>query len=605
MHPVILLKRLSRGWSPEQAVGITPPPAKPPHVLSKPVVVRDGKDVRRFTSINQAAAAYGMDPRKVRSRLIRLKWSPEQALQIEPAPAKKLPSNSKAVVVEYKGCCRRYKSIGEAARAFGLSRALVCKRWKVFGWTLKQALGIEPRSRRFVGRSQAVSFTHQGKRYRYKSILEAAEAHGVLHGTVLSRLRTLGWTIRQALELAAPPAHTKECYGYIYLVTHRASGRQYVGQTLLQIRERWEEHVRSSQEADPTGPHLRCAIKKHGPRAFTVKELDRTISFHDANRKERFWIKQLRTLAPHGFNVNRGGGGINLGRPVTVRGVRYASIAAAARAHNLQPGNVASRLREHKWTVEQAFGLEPPPARSGAPIAVDVIIDGKHRTFPSIKAASDALCKDYTIVRSRLQTSGWTIEQALDLSPRPERKPQKGRRIRFTHGGHTFEYSSLREAATKHGVDSSIAGIRINKLGWTYAQALGVVPPPQKRPNTSRVIAFSYGGKRYRYESIQDGAKAHGLKGPTVAARIREMGWTYAQSLGVAPPPDVPRRPDCAIAFTHCGKWCKYNSITHAAGEHGLKPGTVTFRLRSGYSIQQALGLASPPLRGRWISQKV
>jgi hypothetical protein len=604
MNPVVILKRLARGWSPEQAVSIAPPPAKPPHVLSKPVLVRDGRVVRRFASITHAAAAYGLDHRKVRTRLIKLKWRPEQALELVPVPAKKLPSNSKPIVVEHNGSRRRYKSIGEAARAFGVTRALVCKRWKVFGWPLKEALGIEPHKRRFVGRSQAVSFTHEGRRYRYKSILEAAKAHGVLHGTVLSRLKPLGWTIQQALELAAPPAHTKECYGYIYLVTHRASGRQYVGQTLLHISKRWEEHVRSSQDADPTGPHLRCAIKKHGSRAFTIKEIDRTISFHDANSKERLWIKNLGTLAPHGCNVNRGGGGINLGRPLTVQGFRYASIAEAARTHDLPPLKVASRLREHKWTVEQALGLEPPPARSGAPIAVDVVIDGKQRTFPSIKAASDALCRDYTIVRSRLQSCGWTIDQALDLSPPPERQPKQGRRIRFTHDGQTFEYSSLKEAAAEHGVDSGIAGVRINKLGWTYAQALGVVPPPKQRPSTSRAIAFSYGGKRYRYESIQDGAKAHGLKGPTVAARIREMGWTYAQALGVSPPPELPRRPDCVIAFTHCRKRYKYNSITHAANEHGLKPGTVTFRLRSGYSIQQALGLALPPVRGRWISQK-
>jgi hypothetical protein len=603
IHPVNVLKRLGRGWSPEQAVGLAPPPPKPAHYRSKPLTVQAGTHTRRFASIKEAAAAYGIHHAAVRSRLA-LGWTKEQALGIASPPLKKLPLNSKPIVVMHHGQQRRFKSIAAAARAFNLRPALVHKRWRIWGWPLEEALGIRPHSRRFVGKSKPVRFVHKGKRYRYQSILEAAEAHGANHGTVLSRFTGLGWTIQQSLGLSPPPGHSKSCYGFIYLVTHRSTGRQYVGQTLLAISERWEEHVRSAEEVDPRGPYLRCAIRKYGQRAFRIEEIDQTNSFHDANTKERKWIEKFGTLCPAGFNMTRGGGGTNLGRPITVRGVRHASIAEAARAHGLPPGKVAIRLNEHKWTVEQAFGLEPPPSRSGAPIQCEVIIEGRKRVFPSIKAASDAFGKDYRIVRSRIQACGWTIEQSLDLLPPPQRKPPQGRTIRFKHGGRTFEYPTLKAAATEHGVDSGIAGVRINKLGWTYAQAFGVAPPPKQQPSTSRAIAFSYGGKSYRYESIQAGAKAHGLKGPTVAARIRDMGWTYAQSLGVAPPPDLPRRPDCAVTFNHGGKRYKYNSLSHAADEHALKRGTVTFRLRSGYSIQQALGLSAPPTRGRWIPKK-
>jgi hypothetical protein len=603
IHTVVLLKRLRRGWSPEQAVGVALPPPKPPHYRCKPVTVRSGTRAHHFASIKEAAAACGLDYKAVSTRL-RLGWTKEQALGLLPPPPKKLPSNAKPIVVTHNGRQRRFKSMGAAARAFNLRPQLVHKRWKTWGWPLEEALGIQPHARRFVGKSKPKSFVHKGRRYQYESILSAAVSHEVHHGTVLSRLNYLGWSIQQALGLSPPPGHSKCCYGYIYLVTHRSSGRRYVGQTLLPVVERWEEHVRTAQEADPNGPHLRCAIREHGRRAFCIEEIDRTDSFHDANAKERKWIKKLGTLYPAGFNLTRGGGGTNLGRPLTVRGVRYESISEAARAHGLPPLKVASRLNQHSWTAEQALGLKPPPPRPGAPIPVEAEINGKNHIFPSIKAASDALGKDYAIVRTRVQACGWTIDQALDLTPPPARKPPPGRRIRFSHGVRTFAYSSLKEAATEHGVDSGIAGVRINKLGWTYAQALGVAPPPKKSPSTSRKIVFSYGGKKYRYGSIQEAAKAHGLKGPTAAARIREMGWTYAQALGVAPQPDLPRRPDCAIAFTHGGKRYKYNSISQAATEHALKPGTVARRLRSGYSMQQAFGLTPPPTSGRCVKRK-
>jgi len=603
IHPLVLLKRLRRGWSPEQAVGIVSPPPKPPHYSCKPVTVRSGTGVRHFASIKEAAAAYGVHYNVVSTRL-RSGWTKEQALGLLPPPPKKLPSNAKPIAVTHNGRQREFKSIGAAARAFNLRPQLVHKRWKTWGWPLEEALGIQPHARRFVGKSKPVRFVHKGRRYQYESILAAAVSHDVHHGTVLSRLSYLGWSIQQALGLSPPPGHSKFCYGYIYLVTHRSSGRQYVGQTLLPVLERWEEHVRTAIDADPNGPHFRCAIREHGRRAFRIEEIDRTDSFHDANAKERKWIKKLGSLYPAGFNLTRGGSGTNLGRPLTVRGVRYQSISEAARAHGLSPFKVASRLNQHSWTAEQALGLKTPPPRPGRPIQVEVEIKGKNHIFSSIKAASDALGKDYSIVRSRAQTSGWKIDQALDLTPPPARKPSPGRRIRFSRDGRTFEYSSLRAAATEHGVDSAVAGARINKLGWTYAQALGVAPPPKKQPNTSRAIVFSYGEKNYRYESIQEAANAHGLKGPTAAARIRKMGWTYAQALGVAPPPDLPRRPDCAIDFTHSGKLYKYNSISHAAIDNSLKPGTVASRLRSGHSIQQALGLTPPPTNGQGEKRK-
>jgi len=601
--PNVILRRLYRGWTPEQAVGIDPPPPKPPHVRSKPVVVKDRGRVRRFVSINAAAAAYGLPQSVVRPRLTKFGWTPEQALGLEPPPVKNTPPNAKPVVVIHKGRRRRFKSLASAAKAFQVNPQLVHKRWRLFGWTLNEALGIVPHKRRFVGRSQSVSFTHEGKRYRYKSILEACEAHGIVHGTVLSRLRSLGWTIRQALELTAPPAHTKDCYGFIYLVTHRASGRQYVGQTLLQIQDRWEEHIRSSEEANQDGPHLRCAIRKHGRRAFTIEEIDRTESFHDANKKERRWIKKLRTLTPHGFNMNRGGGGLNLGRPITVRGVRFDSIADAARAHGLSPLKVANRLRLHEWTPEQAVGLEPPPPRSGAPIEVSITVDGKPRTFPSIVKAAKALGLDSQTVSARIRACGWTVEQALELAPPPEREPPKGRPVTFVHNGRRFSYNSVKAAARAHGVKASLAGIRINKLGWTFAQAFELEPRPKQRGSRCRAIAFVHDGVSYRYPSVKKAAEEHGLKRSAVEARVRVGGWTYAQALGLDAPPETARRSDCALAFTHQGKKYRYDSVSDAAIAHDLKPGTVNARLRSGYTIQQALGLAEPPIRGRWVDR--
>jgi hypothetical protein len=599
--PHIVVKRLLRGWSPEAALGLAPPPPKPPHYRCKAVVVCDGGTKKQYASLKDAAAVYGVPHRLAARRLTRKKWSVEQALGLRAPPAKKLPSNARPVSVWIDGRRVRFKSIGQASRQFGVRPALALKRWKVFGWPLEEALGLVPHERRHVGRSKHVSFIHKGKRYRYASIFSAAEDHGVDYSNVLSRLDRFGWTIQQALELVPPPRHSKACYGYIYVVTHRASGRQYVGQTLLSVTQRWEEHVRGAATASPEGKHFCCAIRKYGRRAFDVTEVAHTKSFHDANALEREWIKNLDTMHPRGFNLTRGGSGLNLGRPLQIGGVRYPSIAEAARALGQSPGTVSARLRDSGWTVEQAFGLATPPRRSGARYALFVADGDRETAFGSISAAAEAYGLKYCVVRSRYLVSRWTIEQALGIVPPPARRTQPGRQFSFTWKGRRFSYRSLKEASTHYSVDARIAGARINKLGWTYAEAFGLVERPKAKPNRASRVRFVHKGKRYRYDSILQAARAHGIKGPTVAARIRDFGWSYAQALGLDDPPYLPQRPDCAIAIVHRGRTLRFNSVSHAAGIHGLNPGTVGARIRSGYSIQQALNLSPPPLRGRWV----
>jgi len=179
----LVSRRLAEGWSPEEALGVKSRPGRR-SLHDRPVTVKvDGVD-RTYPSLAQAAHAHGLSPSRVSSRIRKLNWTFEQALGLTPAPPKKLPSHSKAVTVEFEGHRRRFKSIGAAAKTFGLTRAIVHKRWKIFGWTLNESLGLEPRQRNSPGKSRPVSFTHQGKRYRYKSIINAAEAHGMTHGTV-------------------------------------------------------------------------------------------------------------------------------------------------------------------------------------------------------------------------------------------------------------------------------------------------------------------------------------------------------------------------------------------------------------------------------------
>lgn len=120
--------------------------------------------------------------------------------------------------------------------------------------------------------------------------------------------------------------------GIIYLVEHIASGAKYVGLTIVHIEERWCRHIEQAfmnQIKDYQSLH--AAIRKYGPGSFSIKQIDQGVCKTDLEEKERYWIKNLSSLAPNGFNISPGGGsGGAHGRAVSIDEICFPSVRAAA-----------------------------------------------------------------------------------------------------------------------------------------------------------------------------------------------------------------------------------------------------------------------------------
>lgn len=86
----------------------------------------------------------------------------------------------------------------------------------------------------------------------------------------------------------------------IYSITHRASGRVYVGQS-RDVERRLRAHKTKGERLA-----ISKAIRKHGPEAFefTIVEVCDPARL---NERERHWIASLGALAPSGFNMTSGG----------------------------------------------------------------------------------------------------------------------------------------------------------------------------------------------------------------------------------------------------------------------------------------------------------
>ena len=87
----------------------------------------------------------------------------------------------------------------------------------------------------------------------------------------------------------------------IYLFTNKINGKKYVGQTVRPFEERFAEHRRKDSL-------LNRAFIKYGVENFDYEIIDTSSDVNELNKKEVFWIKQLNTKFPGGYNLCYGGG---------------------------------------------------------------------------------------------------------------------------------------------------------------------------------------------------------------------------------------------------------------------------------------------------------
>lgn len=175
----------------------------------------------------------------------------------------------------------------------------------------------------------------------------------------------------------------EERWGIIYIITHRTSGMQYVGQTINTADRRWAEHYRTACRKKRS--YLASAIMKYGIEAFDVEVLDWAFTKGELDAKEIYWIATLATRSPGGFNLHCGGtreiGWVSSqpGKKMTpeqiekLRTAKKGKIVLAKRrpVWCVETGQYFNGLQEAARWVESASGLRFPSGECGIRVARD------------------------------------------------------------------------------------------------------------------------------------------------------------------------------------------------------------------------------------------
>ena len=410
LHPSLVARRLRSGWTPEQAAGLIP---RKRSGHGNQVLVNGIS----YPTIKDACVALNLDPKTIRARI-------QRGYSVEDAFAGNLNQRTGGAVkaIDFDGVT--YPSLESLAKKFGTKASIFQRRVKR-GWTMEEALGIQPPPPRFR------NFEGHARKTNWK-------------------------TTRQSVSGIEP---VPDAEGYkLYLITNTVNAKEYVGITIGALQKRLKSHFAAARRGRKSS--LYNAIRKYGEHAFYIHLIrDDAKSFAELQDQEIQEIA-VRNSIKNGYNTAVGGA-LGTSKEITVDGKRFPSRSQAAEYYGVDTEIFNMRINRLNWTPEEAAGLvEKQWLGKEIPVEIQGI------KYKSLSEAAKALGKDYKLVHDRLKSKGWSLEEAFDISPPPNTKKYTGIGIEVNGN----RYKSIAEAAKDLGISSEPFRLRI-KRGMTPDEA--------------------------------------------------------------------------------------------------------------------------------------
>ncbi len=103
----------------------------------------------------------------------------------------------------------------------------------------------------------------------------------------------------------SPTQAREPATGVIYKITNTLNGKFYIGKTKQKLSRRITQHKYDSKKGSLG---LGAAIRKYGWENFTVEVIE-TCPIDKLNEREIFFIAELNSKSPNGYNLTDGGDG--------------------------------------------------------------------------------------------------------------------------------------------------------------------------------------------------------------------------------------------------------------------------------------------------------
>ncbi len=297
-------------------------------------------------------------------------------------------------------------------------------------------------------------------------------------------------------------------FGTVYKITNIESGKAYVGITVKSLRSRWSSHCLEAKRQSRWLLHK--AIGKYGREAFTVEALAQCADRQSLNEAEQFWIGELGTMSPAGYNMTLGGGG----------------VSGFKRSEEFKR-QVGDRARGVKMSPEARAKMSAAKKGKRPPNAVIAAVIASHQRAPisaERRAKMNAGLKGRKLSPEHIEK----MRASKIGKSMPESVKEALRRSVIIDGQ---EFRSIGDAALAQGVTAATIARRIERGAPGYSGHIARKRAPRSpdqvekmRDQASRPVMAD--GRQF--PSMTAAASALGLTRPGVAFRIKSGKAGYA-----------------------------------------------------------------------------
>jgi group I intron endonuclease len=509
-----------------------------------------------YSTVNEACNKYGTNYKTARDRVKNYGMTLEDAIKSGKNLSRSAKDKEKRAeftgnfgtrAINVNG--KTYVSQKAAAEAFGLDWRIVHQRIKRDKMSLEEALGIEYYKRK----NEPIAFDFQGK--SFKSAKEAALEYGVAAGNLRRRLND-GWDYSQALEVESRERRIPGT-GYLYKISCLATEKLYIGVTSITPESRFYYHIKEAINNKTKRP-LAIAIREYGPNNFKIETLEKGIPINDLSLMEKEAIIKFNSLVPNGYNVQKislAPGGAK-GKEIIVAGESFRSISAAARAFGVDQTakyQASYRLRKKGWTVEQAFGLEPPPLPTNyKPVTFD------NKSYTSHAALAREYGIDPEAFQQMVLRNKQPIEAALGLAPKIKKENSRHKKFRYKN----ILYNSRAEWCRHYNLTESKVECLLRK-----GKTLQYIEKVARFKSKCKVIEHD----GIIFESVAAFSRHHNISA-CAAVKLFRTGKTPEEVI------DRIKNPQRefiykGVRFTNKKEWCRFYSIPKSTFERAQRNG--------------------------------
>lgn len=137
----------------------------------------------------------------------------------------------------------------------------------------------------------------------------------------------------------------------IYIITNRLTLKSYVGKSVGKVKKRWQYHCTVESRCTK----LRNSIQKYGKESFDFSILEVCVDRLELAQREQYWIKNLNTLSPGGYNLTVGGENPQVSEETKAKMVSSAKLRPKPSKESIELRAVATRGQ--KRTPEQVENI--------------------------------------------------------------------------------------------------------------------------------------------------------------------------------------------------------------------------------------------------------